>query len=741
MAALRLEASPPRQWAALCALLAALCASGSLAQGADAAGLSGAVSPPVHIEAQALRGSVAGTAVAEGAVELRRGPLLLRADRLTYRPDDETADAEGRVVLSQDGNVFRGPRLTVQIPKLEGVFLEPEFDLSRSGAGGRAERIDFQGSSRFQARGPMYTGCPRDGSGDPDWLITARHLRVDLEANEAVAEGAVLRFLGVPVLALPWLTFPATRERKSGWLAPTLRIDNRSGIEIGVPWYWNIAPDRDATLTPRHTAKRGAGLEAQFRSLGPAHAGQIELDLTPYDAQSGRSRHALRLDHTASGPAATQLDIAATRASDDDWWKDHRRDILGLTPRLLSSHVGLQGPLPWREGQVWAYGRLQRWQTLQPIDDPFASPYQRAVQLGLRAAAPIGPSLEWTAEAEFNRFTLPDTWVGGGRPTGQRLHLLGDVAWPWRGPGGWLVPRLALNAAAYELDQAGSDGRRRFDRAIPTFSLDAGWTLERDARVGNRGVTQTLEPRLVYAYTPWRDQRADIAFDSASRDFTFDSIFATGDFSGVDRVSDANHLNAGAVTRFLDAERGNELLRLALVQRFLFANQRITPTGVPFTGRLSDLFALGAFRAIPDWSLEGSVRWNTDLEQAVRSVVTARYVPGAGRSIGLTQRFTGGESRQWELSWQWPLHRGRDAADEAAGTCRRRWSTGGALNYSGRDRQLVSSTLGLQVDAGCWSGRIGAERVAVGPSESLTRLSFQINLVGLGGVGVKGPGF
>lgn len=697
--------------------------------------------PPVRIEAQSLSGSVAATAVAEGAVELRRGPVLLRADRLTYRSLDETVQAEGRVSLSQGGDVFRGPALTVHLPDTQGVFLQPEFDLGRTGAGGRAERIEFQGPHRFQAQQPMYTGCPRDGSGDPDWLITASHLSVDLEANEAVARGAVLRFLGVPVLGLPWISFPATSERKSGWLSPHVRADSRSGLELGVPWYWNMAPDHDATLTPRHIAKRGPGMEAEFRYLGRFSSGQVDVDVTPNDALADRRRHALSVHHGSMGslPDSGGLDrfeLHAVRASDRDWWKDYRRDILGLTPRLLPAQVGFERSLPWRGVQAAAYARVQRWQTLQSPDDLFTPPYQRALQGGLRVASAVGTEWEWTAETEVNRFTLPDAGSTPQRPTGQRVHLLAEVARPWRSAAGWLVPRLSFNAATYELDVALADGRRRLGRTVPTLSVDAGWTLERESALLGRPIRQTLEPRLVYAYTPWRDQRPELAFDSAGRDFNVNSIFSTGDFSGIDRVSDANHLNVGAVTRFVDPAAGQELLHLGLVQRFLFADQRITPEGVPFTGRFSDLFLLGALRAFPAWSVEGALRWNAELGEAVRSVVTARYAPEAGRTVGLTQRTTLGQSRQWELGWQWPLQRGGAAPQEvpaADPACRRRWSTLGALNYSGRDGQLVSSKVGLQVDAGCWSGRLAAERVTVGPSDALVRFSFQLQLQGLGG--------
>ena len=204
------------------AAVAALAAGSAWAAGPDA-------DQPVKIEARKISGTVEDEARAEGDVELRRGGLLLKADRLTYRTEGDRAVAEGRVSVSREGSTFRGPRLELQVQTFEGFFLQPEFDIGRTKTGGRAQRIDFAGSSRFQATQPIYSSCPLDGSGGPDWLLTARKLSVDLDANEGVAEGARLQFLGVPLLVWPRLSFPVTGDRKSGWLPPDFRLDSRSG--------------------------------------------------------------------------------------------------------------------------------------------------------------------------------------------------------------------------------------------------------------------------------------------------------------------------------------------------------------------------------------------------------------------------------------------------------------------------------------------------------------------------------
>ncbi|MEY3475144.1 MAG: hypothetical protein RL087_1602, partial [Pseudomonadota bacterium] len=359
---------------------------------------------PAEISARRLSGLAGVETVAEGQVDLKRGPLRLQADRLVYRTEEDLATARGQVIVERDGLRLRGPELQLKVQAFEGYFLEPVFDFVVTGAGGRAQRLDFLDASRLKATRAQYTGCPRDGTGDPDWLLTARELYVDVQANEGRAVGAQLRFLGVPVLAVPSLTFPVTGARKSGWLAPQANLDNRSGLEFGVPYYWNIAPHRDATITPRIVTRRGAGVDTEFRYLEPSHEGQVALDLLPADQIAGRTRHALRGSHRADwatglrgSDGAARIELAGARVSDDDWWKDFRTDAFTPTPRLLPLRASIEQGWSLAGVQATTYARSVRWQVLQSVTEPVAPPYDRVFQAGARAlgtaaAPPTGPS-------------------------------------------------------------------------------------------------------------------------------------------------------------------------------------------------------------------------------------------------------------------------------------------------------------------------------------------------------------
>jgi LPS-assembly protein len=710
---------------------------------------------PIILRARELRGRPDLETVAEGDAEFRRGGLVIRADRLSYDHPDDLAQARGDVRVSRDGNVYSGPELQLRVQRFEGYFLSPSYYFGRTGAGGTAKRFDFLDEQRAVATGATYSSCPApEGFGDPAWLLSTDRVKMDFEANEGIAENAVLRFYGVPILAAPVLSFPLTDERKSGWLPPSINLDSKSGLQVSVPYYWNIAPNRDATLTPIVSAKRGFGAELEFRYLEPRYNGVARTHLLPHDRLSGRSRYALDLTHESVLPRDTFVGLRALRVSDDEYWKDFPRGVPSITPRLLASDLQATRTM----GDWTAYARVQGWQVLQDAAARIEAPYERAPQIGARWKQRRG-GFEFAFEGELNRFVNPADGTVTARPTGARAHALGSVSRPYVSPGWTFTPRLAFNAASYALDDALPDGRRNLSRLIPTVSVDSAWVFERDTTWFGNAVRQTLEPRLLYVNTPYRAQDPRLAFDSATKDFNFESIFTENAFSGVDRVSDAHQVTAGVTTRFLDPQTGAESLRLGLVQRYLFRDQRITsdcvasadpqapPDCTPLTQRFSDVLLLGSTSVVPHWTLDASVQYSPDIKRTVRSIIGARYSPGPFRTVGATYRLTRGLSEQLELGWQWPLYgrtpdevgngrlRNVDGRAISGSSCGGSWYSVGRINYSTRESRITDSVLGLEYDAGCWIGRIVAERLSTGRSEATTRLLLQLELVGLSRLG------
>ena len=707
---------------------------------------------PIILQAQTLSGRPDLDTVAEGNAEFRRGGTVIRADRLVYQAPDDLAIGKGNVRISRDGNVYTGSELQLRLHRFEGFFVNPTYRFARNGAGVTAQRVDFLDDQRVIATGANYSSCPSDGSGGPAWLLSTDSIKLDFAANEGIAENAVLRFYGVPILAAPVLSFPLTDERKSGWLPPGLNLDSKSGLQVALPYYWNIAPQRDATLTPVVSAKRGIGMETEFRYLEPRHRGELDLRLLPHDRMAGDSRFAVSLASDAELPLDVNARARWLRVSDDAYWKDFSRGVQSTTPRLLASDIALHTSLA-----DWAfYARVRRWQVLQDIGSPIEAPYERLPQLGANYSRRFDSGPQTGLEFELNRFADPSRGVSAPRATGARAHSLGWLAWPVGTPGWTVTPKLLYNAAVYSLDRpvidpvTGQpvDGRRSMARWVPTFSLNSAWLLERDATWFGRATRQTLEPRMLYVNTPYRRQDALPNFDAAAKDFNFDSIFTENAFSGVDRVSDAHLLTAGVTTRILDAQTGAEAMRLGLVQRYLYRDQLVTPDGAPLTQRISDILLLGSTTLVPDWRLDASLQYNPDGNRVVRSIVGARYSPGPYRTVGATYRLASGASEQVELAWQWPLFgatpgTARAAAGNGSGsnnnssTCAGSWYSVGRANYSTRDRRITDSILGMEYDAGCWIGRVVAERQSTGVSEATTRLLLQIEFVGLSRLGTN----
>jgi LPS-assembly protein len=719
------------------------------AQGATVQAAEAARPLPTILTARELRGRPDKDVVAEGDVELRRAGVVIKADRLSYDQITDLATARGNVEVSRDGNLFSGPEMEIKLRSFQGFFQNPTYFFGRVRAGGVAQRLDFLGEQRAVATQATYSSCPPDGSGGPAWLLTSDKVRLNFDENEGIAEGAVLRFLGMPILAAPRLSFPLTDERKSGWLPPTINLDSKSGLQVAVPYYWTIAPNRDATFTPTFAGRRGVGLDAEFRYLATNYNGLTSLSLLPNDRVTGRARYALNWSHDADLAARTQLKLQTLRVSDDTYWKDFPRAVSSFTPRLLLSDLQVS-----RSVSDWStYARVQKWQLLQSLDAPLDAPYERVPQLGTRITRRLvsgpGAGFEVSFEGEFNRFANPDNLsaANAGRPTGLRLHALSSLAYPYQTPGWSLTPKLSLNAASYALDApltgGAYAGRKQMSRLIPSISVDSAWVFERDTEFFGKAMRQTLEPRVLYVNTPYQNQTGLPNFDAAAKDFNFDSIYSDNGFTGIDRVSDAHQLTTGVTTRVLDPQTGAEALRLGVVQRYLFRDQLVTPDGQPFTQRFSDVLLLGSTSLVKDWTLDASVQYSPDIGRTVRSIVGARYSPGPLRTINATHRLARGLGEQLEIGWQWPVYGPAASAapplvvntSQGSASCRGTWYSVGRINYSTSESRLTDSVLGVEYDAGCWIGRVVAERLSTGRSEAVTRLLLQLELVGLSRLG------
>ena len=683
--------------------------------------------------------------VLEGDAELRRGDTSIRSDRLEYYQPDDLAKARGNVRINRAGDTFEGPLLELKLDAFEGFFLAPRYRFLRNDAYGEADRIDFLDDKRAIIRNATYTTCQRrpGPSWLPDWILRAANIRIDNEEETGHATNAVLSFFRVPILPVPELSFPLSDKRKSGLLPPTFGIDNLNGVEVSLPYYWNIAPNRDLTLFPALMSKRGVDLGAQFRYLEPTYGGTLRANYMPADALRDRDRWGYSLVHNgsfATGIAALGslgLNLNLNRVSDDNYWRDFSRSTSSLTQRLLAN----DGSVSWAQGNASLTARALKWQTLQDVTSPIVPPYDRLPQIvGRYARSNLAGGIDASVVADYTQFHSDRTLTA--QPNARRAYALAQISRPWQAPGWFVTPKLQVHATNYEFDAPLANGVTGAGRVVPTFSLDSGLVFERDAAFFGRSFRQTLEPRAFYVNTPFRDQNFLPNYDTAAIDFNFATIYTENAFAGNDRISDNNLLTLGATSRLLDPNTGAETARFGVAQRIRFKDQRVTlPGGTPVSERLSDVLFGASVNWVPQWSTDATIQYNPKTSQSIRSTIGARYSPSNYHVVSAAYRLQRGSSEQIDLGWQWPINdlwgdKGRDLGP-GMGEGEGRWYSVGRLNFSLQDKRLVDAVVGLEYDAGCWLGRIVLERLQSSTSSANKRILFQLEFVGFTRLGTN----
>lgn len=602
----------------------------------------------------------------------------------------------------------------------------PQMSTQAGNSRGDAKTIFFEGENKKRLESARFTTCEVD---QDDWYIKASELEIDNYTKTATAWNARVEFMDIPLLYTPWLNFSFLNQRKTGFLSPTVGTTSRSGFEVLLPFYWNIAPNMDATLGTRFLSKRGTQLQGEFRYLDENYGGIVNAEYLPSDNQTGESRYFVNLQHDHNIGNGWSAGYRYEKVSDDEYFSE-------LSTRItVTSRVNLpqQGYVNYAD-DVWQFnGLVQKYQTL----DNFSFPYERLPQLTLRG------NKEW----DVINADLYTQWVNFDRDpaeparritqdggllitgvTGTRFTAYPSISMPFERPYGFFTPKFGIHHTRYNLDNEafnlnGMTGAYQSDsRTLPIFSLDTGLYFDREMRVVNNRYTQTLEPRLFYVYIPYRDQSMFPIFDTAEADLNMATLFLENQFIGNDRINDANQLTAAISTRLIDANTGIQRLAATVGQRFYFSDQRVTLPGFdPRDNNTSDTIAAATLRLNNDWNIDAFWQYNTDRSTTVRGNLGTRYNPEPGKTLNLGYRYFEDRLEQFNASGQWPLGGG--------------WYTMGRMNYSILENRIIESLAGVEYNAGCWQARTVLQRVSTVNADANYALFFQLELGGLASIG------
>ncbi len=690
---------------------------------------SSKLNPSTFARADEMQGSPKDVLHLIGNAEIRRGGSTLRGDRVTYTQATDEVEARGNVMLSKDGTVFTGEEANYRIDAQTGSMPKADYTFGPRGLRGCADQVDFVDGAHITMKNARVTSCPKDSNA---WWVEMNQL--DLDQGDLTAEGtwSTLRLAGVPVMKLPWFQFPIGQDRKSGFLTPSLGMSTGRGLQVAVPYYWNIAPNYDYTITPHFMSKRGLMIQNEFRYLQPRYGGTVSYDVMPHDRDYGDSRYGFHFDHHYTN-GRFYAGVNYNKVSDDDYISDFSGNI-----RESSENVLNQDAWMGYRGDFWnANLRVTKNQTLTSTTR-LSEPYERAPQFTFSTYKGDLWGFEYIGKIEATRFTHPNS----ARADGNRFVIDQGVSYPLRGSYWFLTPKARWIGTWYDLkDSDARIGSHELDkhpsRNLPIFSVDTGLVFDRDSSWLGIPAEQTLEPRLFYAYIPYKDQSRMPVFDTTLSELNLTQLFQESVFSGYDRISEANQLTAALTTRYLDSESGLEWFRGTIGQRYYFSDQRVGlydyltgQTVGDRTNAKSDLFGSVGARITRSLTADATVQYSSSDKKISRAYAGFRWQPKPASALSLYYRYDYYDRtddynniKQLDFAVQWPL------SDHFYAV--------GRYNYSFRRKDPVEALAGIEYRADCWALRAVVQKYLTSSDKYDKTFFIQLELNGLGSIGTN----
>ena len=650
-----------------------------------------------------------GMAVATDDVELRREDQLLTTELLQYDTQTETITMPGKVNYEDSVMYINGSSAHYSFLEENGSFMDVDYGLVGSSARGTATEVSVESGNNSVLHSLQFTTCPGE---TPEWLLKAKELELDFEEGVGTVKGGQLRFFDIPFLYLPYLTFPIDDRRKSGFLYPYISTANDNGFEFSIPYYWNIAPNQDATFTPRYFTERGFMLTGEYRFLTPRTIGELDFDYMRDDTKTGDTRFHYRFAHNAQFSPRWSSQFLIDRVSDDQYFQDFSISLAAASRQYLRSKYGIYGS--GRHWQLRTY--IDDFQVVDDAVDPLNKPYTRLPRVVFDLDKPLGfQGLGLQMDVELVYF---DRDIG---VKGTRLDIYPRFEWNIETHWGYVRPSAGYRYTSYDLNWQVLPGDESPDRGTEILSFDTGVFFERDSKKGN---LQTLEPRLFYLYVPYKNQQGLPDFDTAPFTFGFSQLFHYNRFTGADRQSDANQLTLALTTRSINQINGRELWSLSFGQILYFENQRVlsvdnTPL---FSENSSPFIAEFKLRLSNRLNARIATQWDWQNNQFDVAVLGATYTARSGLRLGAEYRYRRGTVDQFDIRYYQPINES--------------WRVLGRVNYSMLDNDLLSAEAGFEYDSCCWGLRFIAKRFLRNrEGDHRDALYVQLILKGLGGFG------
>ena len=675
----------------------------------------------------------------DGGVAVTQGNTKLTADRADMHRSTNHVNLYGNVVVNQPHLKVTGNNADMTTTDNLGHVTDAQMLDYKAGIRVTADKLTRRKENLIELERATYTRCSPDRE---DWRLDSRHIRLNRETGRGEAGDTVVRVADVPVFYTPYMNFPIDDRRQSGFLFPLLGKSS-AGFDLAAPYYLNLAPNYDATLTPRVITDRGTMLEAEGRYLNQYSNWVLSGAELPSDKNSGDKRWFFGAQENGNLNSYFSTHIDYSRVSDNDYFRDFSLSSLNVK-RLTALNEAAALNLNYLN---WS-GSLQV-QQFQTIDPLVAEPYRIAPRLIFKRNAD-GDNFEpdYNLLAEVTRFdhSNPNSITELGSPwtTGDRVYLEPGISFPMHWNASFISPELRMRYVGYDLTRPDTQpGTTQPQTAVPQAILDAGLFFERDTALFGSPYLQTLEPRLYYLYSPYQKQTDQPLFDTSPLTFDYQQLFQPRRLVGHDRLEDFNQLSSGVTSRIIEDESGEELGHISVGQIFYFSNRRVNAATVESIDDQPNSAIAGQITLQPVRSVWASsnILWDQSNNQIQQGNVSVHYEAQNGAILNTAYRYNQADPtvstlanglRQADISGAVPLNQ--------------HWRLLARFNYDLDLHTPLEDLIGIEYEDCCWVTRVAYQRAALADTLStlgqpvLQRdrtLVIEFQLKGLGGLGQK----
>ena len=675
---------------------------------------------PAEFTADQAKRDENGIAILEGTVQMNRGPQKVDADRIEYDDRNKNVTAMGNVRAEDQQLIIESQNAELNLSTDYAISEDANYTYKPLHARGTAKTIERTSADFVRFEDTTYTTCEE---GDRSWELTADEVDLDKKTGDGIGRDVKVKFKGVPIFYTPWIRFPIDDRRKSGFLTPTIGNSNDSGFEIETPWYWNIAPNRDAIFAPRVLTDRGLQLKSNFRYLNEKSYGQLGLEYLD-DGEFKDDRYLVSFEHLSQFTQNLEIDLLYNKVSDEQYFED-LGDGLGLSS---TQYIERRGDLKFTT-EHWDF--LARAQSFQVVDDSLPNedkPFKRVPQFKLDGTYYNLPGgIDFKSETEWVQFEHDD------RIDGDRLHLGIELERPFESAAYFIRPGARLTHTEYDLNRRdGLDDKP--SRSLPSAHLDAGLIFEKNLQTA--GHIQTLEPRLFYLHTPFRNQEDIPIFDTAEYEFGFDQLFRDDRFSGSDRIGDADRLSVGLTTRVLDLENGDEKFRASIGRIFYFRDRKVTlPDEFSENEDSSEIAAELKIGFHDRWEAIASALYDTHDDHTERNSIRFQYESENNFIFNAAYRY-----RRSDIEPIDSISGERESLEQSDISMvlpiNEHWRAVTRWNYDLQEKRNLEVLAGVEYDTCCWKLRLAGRRYNQNTDEDYNNsIELQLVLKGLGQIG------